>query len=269
MISGLVVLSNPIKYCYPFVESIKSFLPVCDEIVVSYNTYSEDGSRSIIENIDPKVRIVTTMFDLQKYGWISYGVARSIGYQACKGDIVLMFDADGILHEKDEAHLKELANRFIERTDIVYGYWGKYRFYTPTRYWDQHKHSGWYNKKVMGDSFDFFRSDGKGAPNTERIGEDKQKAQELDVILYGYEHVWDSEEAMKERITNYGMMHDRLYGREVKTKEEYWDAYIKELIESMGQKGKTMDIDKQPAIIQNKLRSVNEKHFGYNFFNNL
>lgn len=261
--SGLVVLSNPIKYGYPWKESIESFKPVCDEIVVSYNPASTDGSREEIEKLG--VRIVPTLFDLQKYGWVSYAVARTTGYQACKGDVIFMFDADGILHENDIPVLKRQMGEFYPREDIAYGFWQKYRCYSPTRYWDQHKHSGYYFKSKLGDNFDFYHTSGKGIPNYDHIPEKWKNGIELDVKLFGYEHVWDTKEAMSERVTNYGKMHDIQEGKPVKTEEEYFQIYMNELGESLRRKSKVMDISKHPAVIRERL-NLSESHFGYNFF---
>ena len=139
-ISGLVVLSEAAWGCYPFVESIKSFLPVVDELVVAFNVYGKkDGTLEAVKAInDPKIRIIPTVFDILKYGWVSYGIARTMGYQACKGDVILMFDADGILHENDQKKLS------IEIRDFIFNgfatvYWEKYRTYKPTVYYNQHK----------------------------------------------------------------------------------------------------------------------------------
>lgn len=262
--SGLVVLSNPVKYGYPFRESIESFKAVCDEIVVAYNVFSDDDSRKEIEKLG--VRIVPTLFDLQKYGWLSYAAARTTGYQACKGDVVFMFDADGILHEKDVPVLKRQMAELYPRNDIVYGFWQKYRCYSPTRYWDQHKHSGWYFKSKLQDNFDFYHTSGKGIPNYDRIPDHQKRGVELDVKLYGYEHVWDTREAMMERVTNYGKMHDRQHNKEFKTTEDYFTDYVIELEAELKKKSKVMKLEDHPKIIQDRLKSLTPDYFGYDFF---
>ncbi len=80
MISGAVLISEVEKNCYPYIESIRSFLPIVDEMVVVFNVYGtprDDGSRAKLEALRDKIRIVPTEFDLEKYGWISYGIART------------------------------------------------------------------------------------------------------------------------------------------------------------------------------------------------
>lgn len=266
-ISGLVVLSEAEWGCYPYLESIQSFLPVVDELVVAFNVYGKkDGSLEKIKALNnPKIRIVPTVFDILKYGWESYGIARTMGYQACKGQIILMFDADGILHEKDIEKVKtDLAN-LINR-NFSQGYWNKYRTYKPTMYHKQYKHSGIYNKEKLGDRFDFFRVDHKGAPNFDNLTKEEQESKNLDIYLFGYEHIWDTEEVLKFKTNRYGQMIDRQHKLAFKTPDQYFDIYMRELVTKLNKDGLYMAIENHPKIIQEKLKLVNEKQFGYNFF---
>jgi len=271
MVSGLVVLSNAVKGCYPFKESIQSFLPVCDEICAVYDVFSTDDTREIVESIgDKKIRIIPSAFNLKEWGWIGYGIMRTAGYHACSGKgVILMFDADGVLHEKDYDTVRNHC-REMEVGKVPNAYWNKHRIYKPTLYHPQHKHSGIYNKAVLGDLFDFFHGN-KGIPNFSRYiaaypEHAKRRTMQFDVRLYGYEHVWDTEECIRNKVAVYGRMMDRVSGQPFKTDPEYYDAYRKELVEKMESKGLPMTIEEQPAIIQDKLKEVTDKHFGYNFF---
>ncbi len=274
MRSGLVLLSEPKKMCYPYIESITSMFPVVDEIVVVLNRFNqeeelEEELRELGKANDNKIRIVSGLFDLDNWGWVSYGVMRTSGYYACKGDTVLMFDADGILHEKDIAQLEGDLDDF-ENRKILFGYWGKYRIYTPIRGWIQNKHSGIYNKKLTGDRFDFYRrgkANIKGVPNFSSFNILEQKAKQTHIRLFGYEHLWDTEEIIHVKVTRYGKMTDRLHGKEVKTDEEYFNIYMNDLLDGLENKGINMSIDSHPKIIQDRLRNLTSEHFGYNFFN--
>lgn len=268
--SGLVILSNQEKMGYPWRESITSFLPVVDEMVCVHNPLSDDGSRAMLEEFarDKKqIRIVSAPFDLLRYGWISYGIMRTVGYQACRGDIVVMFDADGVLHEKEAPRTLEQLKWFDTATEYVLGYWGKYRLYKPFTGWLQNKHSGIYHKGRLGDRFDFWRVDGgevKGAPNVSLLYPNERSIQ-FDARLFGYEHFWDSEETMRFKINSYGQMIDRQHGRPVKTPEEYFKNYIEELKADLEKKGEVFTFT-HPAIMQDKVNSINETHFAHSFF---
>lgn len=266
MISGLVVLSDAIKGCYPFIESITSFLPVVDEMVVVINPYGTDNTEEVIrETFKDKVRVVHAAFNIRKYGWQSYAISRTTGYQACKGDVVMMFDADGILHEKDVELCKLRMDQQAANEETPSAYWLKHRIYKPDLYWEQKKHSGIYTKKFLGDHFDFYHPDGRGIPNWTRT--DVVKSRQLDITLFGYEHVWDTKEMVMEKATRYGRMADKHAGRPLKADEEYFSQYIKDLKTGIEEKGKKMDISAHPKIIKDRLINLDESHFGYNFFN--
>lgn len=264
MVSAFTILSDPDKYCYPWRESIKSFLPVVDELVVVLNPYSEENHKQEIK--DMGCRVVSGLFDLRNIGWLSYGIVRTTGYQACKGDFVLMFDSDGILHENDHAVLKQEVSMFQGRNDIAYGFWSKYRIFKPDTYWLQNKHSGWYNKRLLGDDFDFYAPDKRGIPNWWGLPEKWKQGKQLSARIFGYEHTWDNKEIFIERMVNYGRMKARLTGQPYKPDEIYVSEYLLDLKESLDKKGKKMEASAHPAIIRDKIASINETHFGYNFF---
>jgi len=282
MISGLCTLSRANYLCYPYVEAITSFLPVVDEMVIALDFYSGDGTRETLLKEFDGLRLVPVVFDIAKYGWISYGIAQTTGYQACKGDVVMMFNADGVLHEKDVGLLRQRMKEQEQNAKEPFAYWMKNRFYGPTLYYNQYKHSGVYTKKFLGDRFHFYFKRYKGVPNTglKTAGEGFRK---LDVKHYGYEHLWDTEDVVREKVNNYGRMidqvdykydvekHESKDGQEIdvlvyKKPEYYYDEYVRHLVDRLKKDGKQMPIDQQPKIIQEKLRSINETHFGYNCF---
>ena len=61
-VSGFTFIRNAITYDYPIVEAIRSILPLCDEVVVAVGN-SEDATLQLIQSIDPKVRIIETVWD--------------------------------------------------------------------------------------------------------------------------------------------------------------------------------------------------------------
>jgi len=267
-ISGMVVLSEAQWLCYPYIEAISSFLPVVDEMVVAFNVYGrEDGSRKKVAELGDKIRIVSTVFDIERYGWVSYGIARSMGYQACKGDIVLMFDADTVLHEDDHEKLnKELVGDLISTPSTPTGSWGNRKFYKPNLYYRQYKFPGIYNKEALGDRFDFFYLARRGAPNYSRLKETEQRTRQFDVVLFGYEHLWDTEEILRYKLNRYGRMSDELHKEPFKTPEEYFEHYMMGLKGNLSKKGQNLAIENHPKVMQEKLRGINESHFGHSFF---
>ena len=52
----------------------------------------------------------------------------------------------------------------------------------------------------------------------------------------------------------------------IKTPQEYFDIYMNELVAGLKQKGKRRNIEAHPAVMQEKLRELDETHFGYDLF---
>lgn len=99
----------------PFVESIKSYLPVADEIVV-VDGGSTDGTIEELRKLD--VKIITQKWEKN---WTYWRMNRNFnrGYEECKGDIVFRFDTDRVLHEDDIELLKSEFNRMKQEKYVV------------------------------------------------------------------------------------------------------------------------------------------------------
>jgi glycosyltransferase involved in cell wall biosynthesis len=50
-ISAFTVVKDALKQGYPFVESIASMLPICDELLVS-DGFSKDGTYEILQKLE-------------------------------------------------------------------------------------------------------------------------------------------------------------------------------------------------------------------------
>ena len=70
-VSGFTLVRNGIKYFYPFVEAIKSILPLCDELIVNVGE-SEDKTLEAVEAIGTclpdrqgeKIKIIKSVWDM-------------------------------------------------------------------------------------------------------------------------------------------------------------------------------------------------------------
>lgn len=119
MISGFTTTTNSFKMCYPIIEAIKSYLPVLDELIV-IDGGSTDGTLEAIKELnDSRIRIICdedTKWEKDwKYSRMNHNMDR--GFRECQGDIVLKFDADRILKDKDlmKQDLQRLKNeRYLD-----------------------------------------------------------------------------------------------------------------------------------------------------------
>jgi len=108
IISAFCLTTNSDTWGYPYIESIKSFLPIVDELII-IDGGSTDSTIDNIKALSSKIRIVndkdTKWEDVWKYSRMSHNFDR--GFQECKGDVVIKFDIDNILLERHEKLLKD------------------------------------------------------------------------------------------------------------------------------------------------------------------
>jgi hypothetical protein len=97
-ISGFTIVRNAIHLDFPVVESVRSILPLCDEVVVNVGR-SEDETLDVVRSIaDPKVRIIETEWDLSRGGSVLRDeTARAMA--ACHHPWGIYIQADEVLHE--------------------------------------------------------------------------------------------------------------------------------------------------------------------------
>lgn len=148
-ISGFSFVRNGLKLYYPVVESIKSILPICDEVIVAVGKGDpDDRTREEIAGIgDPKVKIIDTIWEEKffKKGIIN-SLQTDIAKDACSGDWLFYVQADEVVHEKYlpiiKARCEELLNdKEIEGLLFRYKhFWGDYDHY--------HKGHGWYPHEI-------------------------------------------------------------------------------------------------------------------------
>src|SRR5581483_2602647 len=121
-VSGFTFLRNAEKMGYPFVQSIRSILPIVDEFVVALGP-SDDRTEEMVRAIgDPKIRIIPTVWnervrsDYSIKGFV-YGQQKSIALFNCTGDWAFYLEGDEVVHEEDlpkirgamEKHLNDEA----------------------------------------------------------------------------------------------------------------------------------------------------------------
>ena len=110
-ISAFTFLRNGVQLAYPFVESIRSALPLVDEYIVALGP-SDDGTREAIEAIDdPRIRIIDTQWNGATGRGFVYGQQKMIGLFNTTGDWSLYLEGDEVLHERDIDSIRDLAER--------------------------------------------------------------------------------------------------------------------------------------------------------------
>ena len=95
-ISGFTFVRNAVRLDFPVIGSIRSILPVCDEVVVAVGK-SDDGTLELIRSIsDSKIRIVETEWDMTR-GRSVLADQTDIAMRACRHPWGIYIQADEVL----------------------------------------------------------------------------------------------------------------------------------------------------------------------------
>ena len=113
-VSGFTFIRNGTMLGYPFVESIVSALPLCDEFVVAVGLSEDDTLDRVQAIADPKVRILSTQWNeqMRAKGFV-YAQQKMIAQFNCTGDWALYLECDEVLHEDNLPAIGESMKRHL------------------------------------------------------------------------------------------------------------------------------------------------------------
>ncbi|MBI5464955.1 MAG: glycosyltransferase family 2 protein [Ignavibacteriales bacterium] len=141
-VSGFTFVRNGVKFDYPFIESISSLLPLCDEVIVAVGNSEDDTLERLTSLNEPKIRIIKTIWDDSlRSGGAVLAQQTDIALHEIRGDWGIYLQADEVLHEADyptiRTTLKEhLPNQRIEGFVLDYlHFYGRYNLVGASRRW--------------------------------------------------------------------------------------------------------------------------------------
>jgi hypothetical protein len=109
-ISGFTIVRNAVKLDFPVEASIRSILPICDEVVVNVGR-SEDDTLELVRSIDsPKIRIVETDWDMTRRNTV-LGHETLRAMRACTHPWGIYIQADEVFHERGAEALQDAIRR--------------------------------------------------------------------------------------------------------------------------------------------------------------
>ncbi len=118
-ISGFSFIRNGTLLGYPFVESICSALPLCDEFVVAVGD-SDDDTLARIQTINSeKIVIIQTCWNekMQDRGFV-YAQQKMIAQYNCTGDWAFYLEGDEVLHEDDLPKIRAAMENNLNNSEI-------------------------------------------------------------------------------------------------------------------------------------------------------
>ncbi len=143
------MVRNGEKLYYPVAGMVRSILPIVDEFVIAIGEGDpDDNTRESVESIgDPKIRIIDTQWDLEKYPrGMENAHQTDIAKEACTGDWLFYLQADEVIHEKYLRSIRDACERYLDDRDVeglLFNYlhfWGDYDHY--------HAGHGWYPREI-------------------------------------------------------------------------------------------------------------------------
>jgi len=146
-ISGFTFIRNGVELGYPFAPSIRSLLPLCDEIIVNVPRSADNTLERVRTIGDPKIRVIESEWDetLRQDG-LALSHHTNLALRECAGDWCVYIQADEVLHEDTAPVMRavmerELLNPAVQGLLVDYThFYGSYRTYVYS--------FGWYYQEV-------------------------------------------------------------------------------------------------------------------------
>ncbi len=115
-ISGVTILRDAVRLGYPFVESLRSLLPLVDELIVGIGD-GEDGTWEAVQAIgDAKLKVFRSVWDPNlRHAGLVLSAQTNLALGRCSGDWAVYLQADEVLHEDDLSRLHASLRRHWSR----------------------------------------------------------------------------------------------------------------------------------------------------------
>jgi len=129
-VSGFSFIRDGVRLGYPFEESIRSALPVCDEFIVAAGR-CEDGTLERLRAMnEPKLRIIETTWNeaCRSHGFV-YGQQKMIAQFNCTGDWAFYLEGDEVLHEQDLERLRSAMMHYLDDREVEVLAFDYFHFY--------------------------------------------------------------------------------------------------------------------------------------------
>ena len=146
-ISGFTFIRNGCALGYPFVPSIRSLLPLCDEIIVNVPRSTDDTLKSVQAIRDPKISIIESDWDdNEKTGDPIMRRHTDLALAQCTGDWCVYIQGDEVLHEDSLPAMRASMERDLHHPEVR-GLLVDYTHFYGS-YWTEVYSFGWYYQEV-------------------------------------------------------------------------------------------------------------------------
>jgi hypothetical protein len=205
-VTGFSFIKNAVSFQYPIVEAIRSILPLCDEVIVAVGR-SEDGTRDLVASIDPKVRIIDTVWDesIQEGGRVlAAETNKAFSAIGNDSDWCIYIQGDEVLHEDGIDVVRNAMQKWKDHKKVdglLFNYkhfYGSFDFIGTS--------SRWYRKeiRVIRNNKSFYSY--KDAQGFRKGENQKLRVKPVDAWIYHYGWVREPK-AMMAKWKNFGKLY--------------------------------------------------------------
>jgi hypothetical protein len=263
-ISGFTIVKNAVRFEYPVVESIRSILPVVDEMIVSIGD-GDDDTETLIRNIgSEKIKIFHSVWDpaLKEGGRVlAAETDKAFARVSADSDWAFYIQADEVVHEQYHPAILEAARKYKDDKKVeglLFAYthfYGSYDYIGDSRRWYAHEIRIIRNDK----SIQSYR-DAQGFRKEER----KLRVKEIPARIYHYGWVRHPN-AQRKKLANFYTYWDGKDGQAAEVRDDELFDYLKDA-DSLEKFTGT-----HPQVMQERIARMNwkldintrKKHFSF------
>jgi hypothetical protein len=190
-ISGFTFIRNGTILGYPFIESINSILPICDEFIIAVGP-SEDDTLARLKKIkSKKVKIIQTQWNenMKDRGFV-YAQQKMIAQFNCTGDWAFYLEGDEVVHQDDLIIIKKAMKKYLNNSKIESLAFDYYHFF-GSKDWIAIS-PAWYRKeaRIIKNNLRVWSPDALYFVNMDKNKKGRYpNAISLDVPIYHYGHI--------------------------------------------------------------------------------
>jgi len=113
-ISGYTIARNVVKFRYPIRECLSTLRPICDDVILAYDPYTEDGTDGVVKSLaeDLDLTLYESRWDMGNINkGLELGIQTDIAMSRCKNPWQLYLQLDEAFHEEDVDIIRDLPNQ--------------------------------------------------------------------------------------------------------------------------------------------------------------
>jgi glycosyltransferase involved in cell wall biosynthesis len=125
-ISGFTLVRNGVKFDYPFLESLRSLLPLVDELVVNVGCGEDDTLNKVRQFASQEGMGKVVWFEShwplddpeKKKGGQILSEQTNLALERCTGDWCIYLQADEVLHEDDVPKIQSSMSKYLDTPEV-------------------------------------------------------------------------------------------------------------------------------------------------------